>query len=78
MDYDYVEYLDKVCEKTENDIATAMVEFMKIKDANIILVGKNKNAFPDSPDYKIEDLISKMGEILAILKTHTLYDTGIL
>ena len=75
---DYVEYLDKVCEKTENDIATAMVEFMKIKDANIILVRKNKNTFPESPDYKIEDLISKMGEILAILKTHTLYDTGIL
>ena len=78
MDYDYVEYLDKICENTENDIATAMVEFMKIKDANIILVRKNKNKFPDSPDYKIEDLIYKMGEILAILKTHTLYDTGIL
>ena len=78
MDYDYVKYLDKVCEKTENDIATAMVEFMKIKDANIILVGNNKNKFPDSPDYKIEDLISKMGEILAILKTHALHYTGIL
>ena len=74
----YPEYLEKICEKTENDIATAMIEFMKLKDYNTILVRKNKNKFPNSPDYKIKDLISKMGEILAILKTHALYDTGIL
>ena len=70
---DYVESLDRIYEKTENDIAKAIVEFMKLKDENIVIVPKNDNKISSNHNYGIKDLTSKLGEVLAILKSSELH-----
>lgn len=70
---DYPESLDRLYEKTENDIAKAIANFMKLKDDNFVLVPKNDSKTFPSHDYDIEDLTSKLGEVLAILKSSELH-----